>query len=140
MMNTDGDAYAAMVQAILVDVYDSAPWTLAQTVSDMNREETNYYLALEANETVIGFLATSIVMDEIEITNLAVSRAYQHQGIASLLLNALLNQDGKFFLEVRNSNQKARQLYEKHGFETYFIRRNYYQNPNEDALLMKREK
>ncbi|HCN75101.1 ribosomal protein S18-alanine N-acetyltransferase [Pseudolactococcus plantarum] len=139
-MNTDGDAYAAMVQAILVDVYDSAPWTLAQTVSDMNREETNYYLALEANETVIGFLATSIVMDEIEITNLAVSRAYQHQGIASLLLNALLNQDGKFFLEVRNSNQKARQLYEKHGFETYFIRRNYYQNPNEDALLMKREK
>lgn len=139
-MRPNGNAYAMRVQAILDDVYDSAPWTLEQTLSDMNREDSNYYLAFEANGTVIGFLATSVIMDEVEITNLAVSKVYQHQGVASLLLKELLNQEGKFFLEVRKSNQKARQLYEKYDFETYFIRKNYYQNPEEDAFLMKREK
>ncbi len=139
-MKANGKAYASMVQAILEDVYDSAPWTLEQTLSDMSRADSNYYLAFEANGTAIGCLATSVIMDEVEITNLAVSKAYQHQGVASLLLKALLSQEGKFFLEVRESNQKARLLYEKHGFETYFIRKNYYQKPNEDALLMKREK
>lgn len=140
MMKANGNVYASMVQAILADVYDSAPWTLEQTLSDMNRADSNYYLAFEASGVLIGFLATSIIMDEVEITNLAVSKAYQHQGIASLLLKGLLTQEGKVFLEVRESNQNARLLYEKHGFETYFIRKNYYQNPNEDALLMKREK
>lgn len=135
-----GDVYASAIHSILGEVYESSPWTLEQTLSDMTRSDSNYYLAFAGNNEVIGFLATSMMMDEIEITNIAVAKAYQHQGVADLLLKALLRHDGKFFLEVRKSNQKARHLYEKNGFETYFIRKNYYHNPNEDALLMKREK
>lgn len=138
---TANDAvYASAIYSILDEVYIQAPWTLEQTLSDMNRADSNYYLAFAKNGEIIGFLATSMIMDEIEITNIAVATAYQHQGIADLLLKELLSHDGKFFLEVRKSNQPARHLYEKNGFEAYFTRKNYYQNPNEDALLMKREK
>lgn len=134
------DAYAVAVHEILTEVYQHAPWTLDQTLSDMNQTDSNYYLAFAKNDNLIGFLATTMIMDEIEITNLAVSQGYQNQGVADLLLKELLRQDGTFFLEVRQSNQKAQKLYIKNGFDSYFVRKNYYQNPTEDALLMKREK
>lgn len=139
-MVANDEIYATAIYSILDEVYENAPWTLEQTLSDINRADSSYYLAFEKNDKVIGFLATSMIMDEIEITNIAIAKDYQHQGIADLLLKELLKHDGKFFLEVRISNQKARHLYEKNGFESYFIRKDYYQTPIEDAVLMKREK
>ena len=132
--------FALDIQAILDELYDVPPWTFDQTFADLLREETVYYLAFSEDQKVLGFLALSVVMDEIEITNIAVAKAYQSQGIASLLLKQLAEIDGKIFLEVRASNDKARRLYEKFEFEAYYQRKDYYQNPQEDAILMKREK
>lgn len=138
-MTDDDKAVAQAIHDILIDTYLHVPWTLDQTFSDMFRKDTVYYLASDDQNQVVGFLATISVMDEIEITNLAVAKAYQCQGVASLLLKQLLSHDGTFFLEVRASNQTARHLYEKYGFDPYFIRQDYYQNPKENAILMKRE-
>ena len=132
--------FAGEIQVILDDLYDVPPWTFDQTFADLLREETVYYLAFSEDQKVLGFLALSVVMDEIEITNIAVAKAYQSQGIASLLLKQLTELDGKIFLEVRASNEQARKLYEKFEFEVYYQRKAYYQNPQEDAILMKREK
>ena len=137
---TDNDsAIAQAIHGILTEAYLHVPWTLEQTLSDMCRKDTVYYLASVDQNQVVGFLATTSVMDEVEITNLAVAKAYQNQGVASLLLKQLISQNGTFFLEVRASNQTARRLYEKYGFDSYFIRQDYYQNPKENAILMKRE-
>ena len=138
-MTDDDKAVAQAIHDILIDTYLHVPWTLDQTFSDMFRKDTVYYLASDDQNQVVGFLATISVMDEIEITNLAVAKAYQSQGVASMLLKQLLSHDGTFFLEVRASNQTARHLYEKNGFDPYFIRQDYYQNPKEHAILMKRE-
>ncbi|WP_096814022.1 ribosomal protein S18-alanine N-acetyltransferase [Lactococcus piscium] len=138
-MTDDDKAVAQAIQDILIDTYLYVPWTLDQTFSDMCRKDTVYYLASDDQNQVVGFLATTSVMDEIEITNLAVAKAYQCQGVASLLLKQLISHDGTFFLEVRASNQTAKRLYEKYGFDPYFIRQDYYQNPKENAILMKRE-
>lgn len=138
-MTDDDKAIAQAIYDILREAYLHVPWTLDQTFYDMCRKDTVYYLASDDQNQVVGFLATTSVMDEIEITNLAVAKAYQSQGVASLLLKQLLSHDGTFFLEVRASNQTARHLYEKNGFDPYFIRQDYYQNPKENAILMKRE-
>lgn len=132
--------FAGDIQAILDDLYEESPWTFEQTFADLLREESVYYLAFTEEQKVVGFLALSVVMDEIEITNIGVAKAYQSQGIASLLLKQLTKLEGKIFLEVRASNERARHLYEKFEFEAFYQRKNYYQNPQEDAILMKREK
>jgi ribosomal-protein-alanine N-acetyltransferase len=132
--------FAVAIQAILDELYASPPWTFEQTFADMLREDTTYYLAFSDDEQkIVGFLAIATVMDEVEVTNIAVSKACQGQGIASLLMQQLVDFDGKLFLEVRASNQTAQKLYEKFDFEPYYLRKNYYQNPPEDAILMKRE-
>lgn len=138
-MTDDDKSVAQAIHGIITAAYLHVPWTLDQTFSDMCRKDTVYYLASDDQNQVVGFLATTSVMDEIEITNLAVAKTYQSQGVASLLLKQLLSHDGTFFLEVRASNQTARRLYEKYGFDPYFIRQDYYQNPKENAILMKRE-
>ena len=69
--------FAGDIQAILDELYEVSPWTFEQTFADLLREETVYYLAFSEDQKVLGFLALSVVMDEIEITNIAVAKAYQ---------------------------------------------------------------
>ncbi|MDR1606594.1 MAG: ribosomal protein S18-alanine N-acetyltransferase [Streptococcaceae bacterium] len=130
---------AVAIQTILAENDAPSAWTFEQTFADLLRDDTVYYLAFSEAEELVGFLALSVVMDESELTNLAVSPAFQGQGIASLLLQQLAEMPGKLFLEVRAANHTARHLYDKFGFEAYYRRQDYYQNPREDAILMKRE-
>jgi ribosomal-protein-alanine N-acetyltransferase len=88
---------------------------------------------------LIGFLALQDLAGELEITQLAVKKAYQGQGLANQLMGFLADRPEGIFLEVRVSNQVAKALYEKHGFQPVGQRKNYYQNPVEDAILMARE-
>ena len=88
---------------------------------------------------MIGFLALQDLAGELEITQLAVKKTYQGQGLANQLMEFLSDRPERIFLEVRASNQVARALYEKHGFLPVGQRKNYYQNPVEDAILMARE-
>ena len=122
---------------ILADVYPVSPWSLDYIAADLTLESSQYFLAQQA-EKIVGFMAISEVMDQMELTNIAVMRDFQGQKIASRLLTELSNFVGTIFLEVRASNFPAQRLYQKNGFEPYHTRRNYYNHPIEDAILMRK--
>lgn len=93
---------------------------------------------------ITGFAAFHHGGDEAELRNLAVEPAQQRQGIARALLSEGLRRMQQWgvrrvFLEVRTSNQAARALYDSLGFQLLYTRRNYYQNPPDDALVMARD-
>ena len=129
---------AEEILALLSDVYGLSPWNLEQIEADLKQANTEYFYLYEA-QALIGFLALQDLAGELEITQLAVKKAYQGQGLANQLMGFLADRPERIFLEVRASNQVARALYEKHGFLPVGQRKNYYQNPVEDAILMARE-
>ena len=129
---------AEEILALLSDVYGLSPWNLEQIEADMKQANTEYFYLYD-DQALIGFLALQDLAGELEITQLAVKKAYQGQGLANQLMEFLSDRPERIFLEVRASNQVARALYEKHGFLPVGQRKNYYQNPVEDAILMARE-
>ncbi len=93
---------------------------------------------------IVGFLisrqtlaAVGEIPAEREILNVAVLPACRRVGIASALLREELSHDAVFFLEVRESNVAARELYRRHGFQEIGRRKNYYQLPPETAIVMR---
>ena len=129
---------AEEILALLSDVYGLSPWNLEQIEADLKQANTEYFYLYD-DQTLIGFLALQDLAGELEITQLAVKKAYQGQGLANQLMGFLADRPERLFLEVRVSNKVARALYEKHGFQPVGQRKNYYQNPVEDAILMARE-
>ena len=137
---TDYKQLAELIHEILIEIYGQSPWSRSQIVLDLEKPEVTYYLAYsEEGHDLLGFLASQMIIDEIEITNLAVKADFQKQGIASLLMESLFPFIGSIFLEVRASNIAAIKLYEKFGFSKFNERKDYYHNPVENALLMKKE-
>ena len=126
------------VYDILSDVYDVSPWTEEQILSDMQQDSVDYFFVEEGKE-IIGFLAIQQLVGELEITNIAIKKAYQGHGLGSQLLANLDQVDFPIFLEVRASNTPAQALYQKFGFEVIGKRKQYYHEPIEDAIIMKRE-
>ena len=92
-----------------------------------------------AADAVAGFLVfRQVAPDEGEILNLAVSPDFRRQGVAKRLLQtALQDFSGTFFLEVRESNRGALELYKSLGFQEFSRRSEYYQFPSESAIVMK---
>jgi ribosomal-protein-alanine N-acetyltransferase len=93
---------------------------------------------------LIGYLIVSLYVDDWHIMNLAVDLAWRRRGVAGLLLESFFarSEGGRergYTLEVRPSNDAAIRLYEKFGFVTRGIRRGYYMDDHEDALVMWRE-
>ena len=129
---------AEAVFAILSDVYGSSPWSEQQIAEDMQKDYVDYFF-VQNEEDIIGFLSVQHLVGELEITNIAVLRRYQGQGIGSQLLSYLDKLGFPIFLEVRESNRLARSLYQKFGFEIIGRRNNYYHEPQEHAIVMKRE-
>ena len=93
-----------------------------------------------AESLVVGFVAARCVAaGENEVLNLAVAPEWRRQGVARRLLEVAFGAlPGEWFLEVRESNEEARLLYESLGFETAGRRARYYRDPEEDALILKR--
>jgi ribosomal-protein-alanine N-acetyltransferase len=96
--------------------------------------------ALTAASQIYGFLVAHGVERDWELENMVVTETARRRGFASLLLNELMahaqSQNGSvIFLEVRGSNQGARALYERAGFKKDGLRKSYYSNPLEDAIL-----
>ncbi len=93
----------------------------------------------EVEGRVAGFLAARTVAEgEHEILNLAVASEFRRRGVAEALLGAVMDGlAGEWFLEVRASNTPARALYRKRGFQEAGVRRNYYSEPPEDAVVMR---
>lgn len=130
---------AEAVLAVMQSVYEQSPWTLEQIASSMASQDEDYYLAYEGQE-LVGFLAVQMVLDEMEILQIAVKTDFQRLGIASQLMAAVMDWKGDIFLEVRESNSAAQALYTRQHFTKIGKRKDYYRNPVEDAVIMKRER
>lgn len=128
---------AAAILAVLEDVYEASPWKLEQIQADLEQESSTYFLALDEERQVLGFVAIQETLYEVEVLQIAVKHAFQGQGLAQQLLAQLPDQK-EIFLEVRVSNQPAQGLYKKMHFEEIARRKNYYHDPIEDAVIMKR--
>ncbi len=97
-----------------------------------------FYLCLD-DERVVGYLIARHILDEVDILNLAIESSSRRKKLAATLLEKLFDDvDGirLYSLEVRKSNTPAIRLYEKYGFEQVRIRKNYYESPREDAIVM----
>lgn len=99
-------------------------------------------LVIEESGEVVGFIAARQLGTEWELENIAVTGPARHRGLGSRLLGEFLDhvrsQGGReIFLEVRESNLAARRLYEKWAFVEAGRRKEYYQGPSEDALILK---
>ena len=93
-------------------------------------------------DRLIGFANGSYAFEEGELLNIAVEEEYRRQGIAQTLFNTLFQHFTdmgveKIFLEVREKNTPAVKFYEKNGFEQVGVRKNYYREPADNAVVMK---
>ena len=115
-------------------------WNIESIEKELSNKLAKYLVALDENK-VIGFLGMWVVFDEGDITNIAVHPEYRKQGIGNLLMDNLItlcneNNINSLTLEVRESNLPAQNLYKKHGFKEEGIRKNFYDNPKENAIIM----
>ena len=120
----------------------SRPWSRKMLAEELENQCAAFLVAEDSvSGRVLGYAGLMVVADEGYITNVAVFPEYRRQGVADALLDALCARAAALnlaflTLEVRVSNAPAIALYRKHGFQTVGQRRNYYQKPDEDALLM----
>ena len=118
----------------------SVPWSFDAFKSALQQDYTIYLVAC-SGETIVGYCGMYVSLDEGEIPNVAVRREYRRGGIGARMLEALLAEAQKrkvasVFLEVRAGNEPAQALYRKLGFEAAGIRKRFYENPMEDAVIM----
>jgi len=116
-------------------------WNYNVFKSELENGNSKYLVAKVDNE-IVGFAGIIPVIDEADISNIVVHKAFRNRKIGSCLLEALINLSitlnlKTINLEVRESNVPAIKLYEKYGFEICGLRKNYYNNI-ENAILMKK--
>ena len=119
------------------------PWPASAFASLPANQQVFFNVARDAAGRLAGYVVGWYVMDEGELANLAVAPDLRSQGIGRLLLDSILQDATKrgtqqLYLEVRESNSAARQLYVSNGFEEVGRRKRYYRMPTEDALILRR--
>lgn len=122
----------------------SQPWSKQGFLDAIARTENIFFVA-EEDGVVCGYIGMYLVLDEGEITNVAVALDKRGAGIGGMLLVESLAEASRrgvtqVVLEVRVSNVPAIHLYEKYGFVNYGIRKGFYDFPKEDAYIMGRTK
>lgn len=118
------------------------PWSFEMFQLEATRRGGMVLAAVNESGKLMGFLTASYVMDTADLTNIAVYPEYRQQGIGRMLMEHMLAELGdgvEVLLEVRVSNQPAIKMYERFGFVPVGTRKNYYDHPVEDAILMKRD-
>lgn len=114
----------------------------AESFRSEAEKENGYVLYIMEDSRVIALLAAYYAVGEGDITSVAVAEDYRRRGLAQRLiseLEAILPEDAEeIFLEVRESNAPAIGLYEKCGFERLAVRKNFYDNPRENAIVMRK--
>ena len=133
------------VEAIEISLFSDA-WSEQGFEDTLNSPYVISLVAIdEAEDTILGYIIMYVSFEEGEISNVAVAKSAQNRGIGSALMQAILEKGleesvTRFILEVRVSNTPAIALYKKFGFTEIGIRRDFYEKPREDALIMVREK
>jgi ribosomal-protein-alanine N-acetyltransferase len=118
----------------------STPWSKESFLNEIYKKYAFSKVAV-FEENIIGYICANYLHHESHILNLAVHPDFRRRGVATILMNEAireLKEKGCVFmyLEVRISNTGAHRFYERFGFKTETIRKKYYGNPDEDALLM----
>ena len=121
----------------------SEPWSENSVAGEISNPLSLWLVALDG-DCVAGYVGSQSVMGESDMMNIAVAPNYRRQGIAAALIEELVrrlkvNGNHCLTLEVRASNDAATALYEKLGFAQIGRRPNYYRNPKEDALILRKE-
>ena len=116
------------------------PWSREAFMSELDNKFARYVVA-KKDGIVVGYGGMWLIIDEGHITNIAIHPEYRGIGIASMILEALLDickleLADSATLEVRRSNQVAQNLYKKYGFLEDGIRKSYYEDNKEDAVIM----
>lgn len=118
------------------------PWGYIALEKDIVRSSKSLYLIFYHQLEPIAFLGARMEIMDIHVTNLAVVPDWQSQGVGRRLLDLLIHVAAKeripsITLEVRVSNEKAKSLYKKMGFQILGVKKNYYHGDGEDALDMR---
>lgn len=141
--------YINMNEAHVVQVADleklcfSSPWSENAIQRELSNPLSLWIVAVEG-DTVAGYIGSQSVMGEADMMNLAVDPRFRRKGIGEKLVTQLVdrlrnNNVSRITLEVRQSNSSAISLYSKLGFEQVGCRPNYYSNPKEPALILRKE-
>jgi ribosomal-protein-alanine N-acetyltransferase len=117
------------------------PWSLPLFMSELSLRASRHYVAARVGGAVVGYAGLMFSGDEAHVTTIAVDPAWQRHKIGTRLLDHLARtarsrQVRHLTLEVRVSNRPAQALYRRFGFEPAGIRKGYYAETNEDALVM----
>ena len=120
----------------------SDPWSEKSVASELENKLAYWLVAVE-DDRVAGYVGSQTVCGETDMMNIAVHPDFRRRGIAESLVNALVEdlqkqESHSLTLEVRASNEAAQKLYEKLGFAQVGLRKNYYRNPREDALILRK--
>lgn len=123
--------------------FGTEAWSEKSVAAELENELSLWLVALDGDR-VTGYVGSQTVLDETDMMNVAVHPDCRRQGLAEALVTELvasLQENGSrwLMLEVRASNEPAIRLYEKMGFAEVGRRRNYYRNPREDALILRKE-
>lgn len=135
-MNED---HVAQVATLEKQIFSDA-WSENSVRSELTNELSLWLVALDG-DTVAGYIGSQTVLGEADMLNLAVKPEYRRQGLGRQLVNELIRQlDAHCLtLEVRVSNEPAKNLYESMGFRQVGLRKNYYEKPREDALILRKD-
>lgn len=119
----------------------SVPWSREAFYNEITKNQFAAYIVIEENGQVIGYSGTWVVTDEAHVTNVAILPQYRGRKLGEAMMKKLMEIASELgaktmTLEVRVSNEVARKLYRKLGFQDGGIRKNYYTDNQEDALIM----
>ena len=115
------------------------PWS--EKSLEMLLADSGFGIAAVIDGKVVGYCGVMIALDEGQITDVAVSGEYRRRGIGMEIVKAMIKEAAQrglsvIYLEVRESNLAARELYRACGFEECGVRKNFYRRPTENAVLM----
>jgi ribosomal-protein-alanine N-acetyltransferase len=119
------------------------PWSRDGMANSLSNPDSVFWVLQDPKKRIIAFACSSLILDELHILEVAVDLNHRNKGFGAVLINQLLASAAarnakRAYLEVRRSNFSAIRLYEKCGFETDAVRKSYY-GDGEDAALMSRE-
>ena len=139
-MTADHVAQVAELEKIC---FGTEAWSERSVASELTNS-LSLWLVAEEEGNVWGYVGSQTVMDETDMMNIAVHPEHRKQGIAAALVNNLVDAlrtrgSHSLMLEVRASNDPARKLYDKLGFQQVGLRKNYYRNPKEDACILRKD-